>query len=86
MPQTHQVWLVDRDLEDGRMITLTYATDAGDRYVTRQRSLASDETGVPASIEVDKRDLRSVDDSTERDRLKSEVERVRTQHDPGDHL
>ena len=85
MPDTEQLWLVERTYTDRDLVVLVYATADGRRR--RRKELASsmlERTTVTAAIEVDMDDLDTVDDEVTRERYAVEVERVRGSHDPDD--
>lgn len=84
MTNLDRVWLVERSLDDGRVITLTYASVDGTRVLTKQQAVMSMSSGVPVSIEVEQDELSAVDKSEQQDRYRSEVARMQTQHAPGD--
>lgn len=79
-------WLVDRRLDDGRVVTVTYATVDGTAVTTRQHALPSVGDGVAAAITVDPDALTPVDDPADRERYQAEVARVREQHDGDDRI
>ncbi len=74
-------WFVERELDDGRVLTLTYATPDGERIYTRQQALAAAREGVPAAVEVDPADLEPVDESDRRERLRTEVQRTKREYE-----
>lgn len=84
MTDTVRCWLVERSLDDGRIITTRYATPDGANEVTRQRAMGRDPEGVPVSIEVETSDLTPVDDDDMREQYHGEVTRVREEHDASD--
>lgn len=86
MDDTERVWLVERSLDDGRVITLTYASMDGTRVLTRQQAVMSMSSGVPVSIEVKQDELSAVDESEQQDRYRSEVARMQNRHSPGDRV
>ncbi len=86
MDDTERVWLVERSLDDGRIITLTYASADGTAMLTRQQAVRSMSSGVPVSIEVDQEELSEVDEPEQQDMYRSEVARMQTQHTPGDRV
>lgn len=81
-PDDHvQCWLVDREYTDKGLVTLVYATPAGDRAFTMQLSanrLA--QRDVTAARDVDPADLEPVDDPDARERYASEVDRTSDTH------
>lgn len=83
---TVRVWLVERSFDDRNLVTLVYATPDGRRYQQRERSATSLRTGstVTAADDVDPSDLESVDDDETRERYAAEVDRTRSQYEPGD--
>lgn len=86
MDDTERVWLVERSLDDGRIITLTYASADGTAVLTRQQAVMSMSSGVPVSIEVDQEELSEVDEPEQQDMYRSEVARMRNRHTPGDRV
>jgi|APHM01.1.fsa_nt_gi hypothetical protein len=81
-----RVWLVERSYDNGGMVTLVYATPDGERRYRTQFSAAYVESrSVTAAREVDAEDLAATPED-ERDRYRTEVERVRERHDPDDEV
>jgi hypothetical protein len=79
-----QCWLVERSYGDRDLVTLVYATPEGDRAVTKEipmTAIASGTVSVTAAKEVDDENLEPVD-GDDRERYRSEVERVRESHAP----
>ncbi|MFB6146096.1 MAG: hypothetical protein ABEJ08_00230 [Halobacteriaceae archaeon] len=83
MADVERVWLVERTVDDGKLLRLVYATPDGDRVWTRQRSLHGGGE-VTAAREVDADRLDPVEDPETRERYRREVDRVRADHDPDD--
>ena len=81
---TERVWLVEREYDDGGMVTLTYATPDGKRRERRQFSAVYLESrSVTAARDVPVEDLEPTPEG-DRDRYRSEVDRVRSRNDPDD--
>jgi len=81
-----RTWLVERSYDDGGMVTLVYATPDGERRYRTQFSAAYVESrSVTAAREVDTEDLAPTPED-ERERYRTEVERVRERHDPDDEV
>ncbi|ESS06414.1 MAG: hypothetical protein A07HB70_01133 [uncultured archaeon A07HB70] len=78
-----RVWLVDREYTEKGMLTLAYATTAGDRVWRRQLSAAGlPGDGVAAARTVDPERLTTVEDPDDRARYASEAARVAERNDP----
>lgn len=86
MDESIRCWLVERSLEDGRVLTLTYATPDGTQSVTRQRSIAGADDGVPAAVQIEAATLHPVENEEQVDRYREEVARVRDRHAPDDYV
>ena len=85
MPDTEQVWLVERDYDDKGLVTLVYATSDGQRHVTRERSANMlQSTTVTAADELTADKLEPVDDPDRVERYSREAERMAERHDPDD--
>ena len=83
---TERVWLVEREYDDGGMVTLTYATPDGKRRERTQFSAVYLESrSVTAARDVPVEDLEPTPEG-DRDRYRSEVDRVRSRNDPDDEL
>jgi hypothetical protein len=81
-----RVWLVERDYTDKGMLTLAYATTAGDRVWRRQLSpVALDGDGVRAARTVDTDDL-SPAPERDRERYAAAARRVAARNAPDDRL
>ncbi len=81
-----RVWLVDRQYDDGGMVTLVYATPDGERRYRTQFSAAYLESrSVTTAREEPASELDSVPEG-EQERYRTEVERVQARHDPGDEV
>lgn len=81
MSDTLRCWLVDRSVDDGRVVTVTYATTDGAMATSRQQALVGLDEGVPAAVEVHREDLTAVEDQATRDRYETEATRMRSQFD-----
>lgn len=79
-------WLVEREHDQRNLVTVTYATQNGDRALRRQGSPETLQRrgGVTAAVEADPDDLESVEDDETRQRYATEVDRMRERHDPDD--
>lgn len=85
MTDTVQCWLVERDYWDENLVTLVYATPDGERAQTSQQSATMLRQNPPTAAEdVSAENLEPVEDDAER--YAREVERVRSQFDPGDEI
>lgn len=85
MPDAERLWLVERTYTDRDLVVLVYATPDGTRR--RRKELAStmlQRTTVTAAIEADPDDLEPVEDEATVERYRTEVERVRADHEPDD--
>jgi hypothetical protein len=81
-----RVWLVERQYDDGGMVTLVYATpDGGRRYRTQFSMAYLEQRSITASRTEPAADLDATPES-DRDRYRTEVERVRQRHDPDDEV
>lgn len=81
-----RTWLVERSYDSRNLITLVYATPDGERAVTRELSSAVlDRTPVTAARDVDPDDLATVA-TDDRERYRTEAERVRENNDPDDEI
>lgn len=83
---TVRCWLVERTFDDRNLVTLVYATPAGDRYQRRERSATALASGpaVTAAVDVSPGDLEPVTDEATRERYAAEAERVADAYDPDD--
>lgn len=86
MSEPRRLWLVDRSFDDGRIITVTYATMEGDATLTKQYNLPSISDGVPVSLEAQSDELTHIEDEKQRTMYRDEAERVRSQHTPDDRV
>lgn len=85
-PDGERVWLVERSLDGGGMVTLVYATPDGRRRYRTQFSAAHlPSRSVTAARDVEAEDLTPTDDD-DRKRYRQEVDRVRARHDPDDEV
>ena len=75
-------WLVERSLEDGRIISTIYATEDGRHRLTRQQAVNVATEGVPASIEIVEDELEPIDDPEVRSIYRAEAKRMKKQHGP----
>jgi len=81
-----RVWLVEREYDDGGMVTLVYATPDGERRDRTQFSAAYLESrSVTAARDVPAEDLEPTPEPA-RERYRTEVRRVRSQNDPDDEI
>jgi len=82
-----RVWLVERDVDQRDLVTLTYATPDGERVLRRQHAAATMRTrgmDVTAALTVDPAELEPVADDATRERYAAEATRMATDNDPGD--
>jgi hypothetical protein len=82
-----RVWLVERDVDQRDLVTLTYATPDGGRVLRRQHAAATMRTrglDVTAGLTVALDELEPVSDEAARERYASEAARMAADHDPGD--
>jgi hypothetical protein len=83
-----RAWLVERSYGDDELniIILVYATPDGERYLRKELALRGpwDARDTPAAIDVDPSDLGAVTDPDERERYRTEAERMMGKHDPDD--
>lgn len=88
MSETIRCWLVERESDQRNLVTLTYATPAGDRVFTRQGALETLQRrgGVTAAIEIDAEELEPVNDADRRERYATEVDRMRERHEPDENV
>ena len=81
-----RVWLVERTYSDDEqnMIILSYATLDGKQYFRKERALTSfsDVRDTTAAVEVDPRNLGTVDDPDQQAKFATEARRMRDNHDP----
>ncbi|MFB6222282.1 MAG: hypothetical protein ABEH86_01240 [Haloarcula sp.] len=79
-----QCWLVERSsFGDERMVTLIYATPAGDRHLTKQLSPnLLRRKRVTAATDVEPEKLEPVTDEETQERYATEAERMAERHDP----
>ncbi len=87
MAETERLWLVEREYGDESLVELVYATPDGAHCVVKHFSiqlLRSKE--ITAAIDVETENLETVGDEATRERYATEVERVRTSHDPDETL
>jgi hypothetical protein len=83
---TVRTWLVERSYDSRNLITLVYATPDGERALTRELSSAMlDRTPVTAARDVDPDDLAPVAEA-DRERYRTEADRVRENNDPDDEI
>jgi len=80
-----RVWLVEREIDDRDLVSLTYATPDGERVFERTLALAVLDDGAKAArdVEADELDATPADKT---DRYAAEAERVAAEHDPEDRL
>jgi hypothetical protein len=83
-----RVWLVTREsFGDESVVTLVYATPDGDRHLKRQlHTNMLYETTITAAETVEAERLEPVEDSEDRERYATEVERMRERHEPADEV
>ena len=87
MAETVRCWLVERGYNNRDLITLKYATPAGDRVYRRELAAqVVDADTVTAPRDVSPDDLERVEAPETRDRYADEVERVSAEHDPDDEI
>lgn len=86
MRKRKRVWFVNRSFDDGRIITVTYATGDGEESLTRQHNLSTLSDGVPVSIEVASDELSTVSDPERQAQYRNEVARIRAEHDLDDRV
>ena len=82
-------WLVERTYTDRGLVDMTYATPDGSQAHRRQVStviMRQRGSGTTAAVEVGPEELDPVDDADTRERYATEVERMRSDHDPDDEL
>ncbi len=81
-----QCWLVERTFDDRNLVTIVYATPAGNRYHQRERSAQALRTGsaVTAGVTLDPESLEPVGDGETREWYAAEAKRVAATHEPGD--
>jgi hypothetical protein len=82
-----RVWLVERDVDQRDLVTLTYATLDGERVLRRQHAAATMRTrglDVTAAATVATGELTPVTDDATRERYAAEAARMASDHDPGD--
>jgi hypothetical protein len=83
---TERVWLVEREYDDGGMVTLVYATPDGTRRERTQFSAAYLESrSITAARDVSVEDLDPTPEG-DRERYRTEARRVRSRNDPDDEL
>lgn len=82
--ETIRCWLVERSsYGDERMVTLVYATPAGDRQLTKQLSPnLLMRKRVTAAVDVEPERLEPVADDETRERYAAEAERMAERHEP----
>lgn len=82
--ETARAWLVERSYGQGEdLVTLVYATEDGERQVTKQLShqmLRGKEITAGQDIRVDR--LETVSDEETRERYREEAQRMADSHDP----
>jgi hypothetical protein len=83
-----RAWLVERDVDSRDLVTLTYATPAGDRVFIKQASLntLARSGGVTAAKDVEDDRFEPVEDEGTRERYAAEADRVAANNDPDDRL
>jgi hypothetical protein len=85
MTDAERLWLVERTYTDRDLVVLIYATPEGTEQLRKElASTMLQRTTVTAAIEADPEDLEPVADEETRERYATEVERVRSDHDPDD--
>lgn len=84
--ETTRVWLVERDYDDRDLITLVYATPAGDRALRKEQAASTIARGsaITAAREVEADRLEPVTDEETRARYADEAARVAANNDPDD--
>ncbi|MFA9516745.1 hypothetical protein ACERIT_05950 [Halopenitus sp. H-Gu1] len=82
-----RLWLVDREFDSKGLVRLTYATTDGERVHTRelaeQRLSMGD--GVTAAIDVEEtgeEEVLAAADEEDRERFRTEAQRMAADHDP----
>lgn len=84
---TERVWLVERSIDDRDLVTLVYASPDGARRWTRQVSTAHlDDAEVTAAKAVDPSTLEPVEDPAVREQYAVEVDRIRADNQPDEHV
>jgi len=80
-----RVWLVGRDIDSRDLVTLTYATEDGERRYERVMALAVLDDGAKAAREVEESELEAVPED-EVERFASQAQRTAAEHDPDEYL
>jgi hypothetical protein len=80
-----RVWLVGRDIDSRDLVTLTYATEDGERRYERVMALAVLDDGAKAAEEVEEEELEPVPDE-DVERLADQAQRTAEEHDPNEYL
>lgn len=82
-----QLWLVEREYDTRQTVSLTYASEDGERYYRRQASVELlQRTPATAAVERDAAELERVSDAETRKRYATEARRVADRHDPDDEI
>lgn len=81
-----QLWLVDRTTtEKPSLITHIYATEDGKHQYMEERSISgTDAVETPAGLEVDRSEVRGVEEEDQREQFSAEASRMAEDHDPDD--
>jgi hypothetical protein len=80
-----RVWLVGRDIDSRDLVTLTYATEDGERTYERTMALAVLDDGVRAGRDVPESELAPAPED-EVGRYAEQARRTAEDHDPDDRL
>lgn len=85
-PDTERVWLVERQYDDGGMVTLVYATADGARRYRTQFSAAYLESRSVTAARTEPASELGPTPASDRERYREEARRVRKRHDPDEEI
>ncbi|WP_313692564.1 hypothetical protein [Halorarum halobium] len=81
------LWLVEREYDTRQTVSLTYASEDGERYYRRQASVELlSRNPATAGIERPESELGLVEDEETVERYASEARRVADRHDPDEEI
>lgn len=82
-----RLWLVEREYDTRQTVSLTYASEDGERYYRRQASVELlGRNPATAAVDRPESELEAVDDDTTVERYATEARRMADRHDPEDEV
>lgn len=83
-----RLWLVERSYDDRNLISFVYATVDGEQQLRKELSMTLlQQRGKPvtAAIEAEDSELSAVDED-DRERFRTEAQKMQAEHDPDDEI